>query len=114
MILEGKTAVLIDAGFYFNTDSYYQEHFKSLSIDSSKEDFKEKAKLVANRIHERALGHTKNLYRIFFYDCPPLDLIVHNPITKRAINYKKGVTYRFRSAILEELKRKRKIALRLG
>ncbi|MDR9863333.1 MULTISPECIES: hypothetical protein [Pseudomonas] len=34
--------------------------------------------------------HRKDLYRIFFYDCPPLDTKQHNPITKKAVDFSKS------------------------
>ena len=54
------------------------------------------------------------MYRIFYYDCEPADKIVYNPISKRNINLKNSDTYKWTTAFLEELKKKRKVALRLG
>lgn len=47
---------------------------------------------TAEKIHRLALAHvgTGNyLYRIFYYDCLPFDKKIHNPITKKAIDFKK-------------------------
>ena len=54
------------------------------------------------------------LYRIFYYDCHPLSKKVHNPITKRHIDFSKSGEYKFREELIEALKRKRKVALRIG
>lgn len=51
----------------------------------------------------------KELYRIFFYDCPPLDTKQHNPITKKLVDFSKS-----REALHIRLRSKRKLALRLG
>ncbi len=54
------------------------------------------------------------LYRIFYYDCEPLDKRMHNPLTHRSINYAKTDEYKFRCELLNALKVKRKVALRVG
>lgn len=56
----------------------------------------------------------KELYRIFFYDCPPLALKHHNPITGRSIDFSKSDEAVFRVELHECLRAKRKVALRLG
>jgi uncharacterized LabA/DUF88 family protein len=57
---------------------------------------------------------TRQLYRIFFYDCPPLSKKVHYPLTGRAIDFSKTPTAAWRLAFHEELRKLRKVALRLG
>ena len=60
------------------------------------------------------VGKSNTLYRIFYYDCLPIDKKVHNPISKKLMDFSKTDEYRFRMELLEELKRKRKVALRIG
>jgi len=55
-----------------------------------------------------------DLYRIFFYDCPPLSKKMHLPVTKRAIDLSKTPEALFRLAVHAELQNVRKVALRLG
>jgi len=72
---------------------------------------------VANHLYTMAMKHVGNsntLYRIFYYDCPPLSKKVHNPISKRLQDFSTTPEYMFRMDMLEELKRKRKVALRIG
>lgn len=72
---------------------------------------------VANHLYTMAMKHVGNsntLYRIFYYDCPPLSKKVHNPISKRLQDFSTTPEYMFRMEMLEELKRKRKVALRIG
>jgi uncharacterized LabA/DUF88 family protein len=59
-------------------------------------------------------GNRRDLYRIFFYDCPPLDKKLHNPITGKAKDFSKSEEALFRVALHEALRQKRKVALRLG
>ncbi len=63
-----------------------------------------------NRAHRRR----RDLYRIFFYDCPPLDKKLHNPISGTACDFKKSDEAKFRLALHAALLTKRKVALRLG
>ena len=56
----------------------------------------------------------RHLYRIFLYDCPPLMKKVHNPITHKAIDFSKTQTASWRFDFHQELRKKRKMALRLG
>ncbi len=61
--------------------------------------------------------NTSDLYRIFYYDAPPLgeqDERTQNPLTKEHIVFNKTPEYFFRSEFLKELKKKRKVALRMG
>lgn len=55
-----------------------------------------------------------DLYRIFYYDCEPYSGRQHNPLSNRAIDYSKTEQYIFRTGLLDELKKMRKVALRLG
>ena len=60
------------------------------------------------------VGNNNILYRIFYYDCMPLEKKFHNPISKRVVDFSKTKECLFRKALFEELKKKRKVALRLG
>ena len=57
---------------------------------------------------------TAELYRIFFYDCPPLTKRIHSPVGKRSINLAQTPEARLRLAIHARLRRTRKVAVRLG
>lgn len=72
---------------------------------------------VAEHLYTMAMRHVgprNTLYRIFYYDCYPLDKKAHNPITKKAIDFKKTPEYEFKMDLLNALKQKRKVALRMG
>lgn len=58
-----------------------------------------------------ALDH---LYRIFFYDCPPLDKKMHHPVTGKCIDFSKSDRAIWRLSFHDSLREKRKVALRLG
>lgn len=59
-------------------------------------------------------SESAHLYRVFFYDCPPLTKKMHRPISKLAIDLSKTPEARLRLAIHDELRQLRKVALRLG
>jgi uncharacterized LabA/DUF88 family protein len=72
---------------------------------------------VASYLYTMAMKHVgkrNTLYRIFYYDCFPLAKKVHNPISKKLIDFSTTEEYKFRTCLLEALKRKRKVALRIG
>jgi len=72
---------------------------------------------VAEHLYTMAMRHVgerNTLYRIFYYDCYPLDKKAHNPITKKAIDFKRTPEYEFKMDLLNALKQKRKVALRMG
>lgn len=62
----------------------------------------------------REKPHRRELYRIFFYDCPPLTNKHHNPITHQLIDFSKSKEALFRTELHNRLRCKRKLALRLG
>lgn len=55
-----------------------------------------------------------SLYRIFFYDCPPLSKRMHQPVSKRSLDLAKTDTAIFRMALHRKLLDLRKVAVRLG
>jgi uncharacterized LabA/DUF88 family protein len=59
-------------------------------------------------------AETSNLYRIFFYDCPPLSKRTQLPISKRGLDLARTETAKARQSIHAQLQTTRKVALRLG
>jgi uncharacterized LabA/DUF88 family protein len=79
--------------------------------------FDPSAYLVMEDDHKRfdlQWSETSNLYRVFFYDCPPLTKRTQLPISKKAIDLSQTETAKARIAIHSELQTVRKVALRLG
>lgn len=116
------TAILIDGGFFLYR---YPKIYGPIDLSRPEEE----AKRVSQKLYRLAVRHLyvkkrragkvvwvreRELYRIFFYDCPPLTKRVHNPLSKKAINLSETPTARFRNALHAELKAMRKVALRLG
>ncbi|MGI9304654.1 MAG: NYN domain-containing protein, partial [Gammaproteobacteria bacterium] len=74
------------------------------------------ARAVAKTFYTMVMGHAENsdLYRILFYDCAPAVYRSHHPITGNHVDFSKLDSATFRRDFHDELKRKRKVALRLG
>lgn len=104
------TAILVDGGFY------RRRAFTCLGDKTPQERADELDNYCKRHLTEKIDGRkiSHHLYRIFYYDCPPTDKIVYNPLTKTNINLKKSPTYQWTNDFLDILKQKRKFALRLG
>lgn len=101
-----RIAVLIDGGFFIKRFNALYNKDKSMPVDA-----------FANTMYTMAhayVGSSNYLYRIFYYDCYPLNKKFHNPISKKVIDFAKSGEYVFRMGLFDNLKRKRKVALRLG
>lgn len=109
-----KTAILVDGGFFLKRYNriYDAEH--------------QTPEATAENLHKVCLQHLtqgkrgdyfyqkNDLYRIFYYDCPPYEKRLHYPISNRAINFATSSQALFRKEFFECLKKKRKVALRMG
>lgn len=103
-------AILVDGGFY-------TRRAKTLAGDLSPEASAE----ILHQYCMKHLTHSEggvkvrdNLYRIFYYDCPPMERNVYHPLLKRDKSMKKEPLYQWMSTFQNELRSKRKVALRLG
>lgn len=106
-----STAVLVDGAFFL-------KRYRTIYGFSSPPEkiAKELYKICFKHLSQKHLSEkdARELYRIFFYDCLPLTKKVHNPITKKAVDFSKSQESVFRLAFHKELCKLRKVALRLG
>lgn len=112
-----KTAILIDGGFFIRRYKYINGFNQSDTPETMAKNlvsycFKHIQKVNNYRVRYN-LPPTE-LYRIFYYDANPFDGDSHNPISNKAYSFKNTPQYLFRHSLFEELKKQRKIALRLG
>jgi hypothetical protein len=101
-----KIAVLIDGSFFI-------KRFNAIFNKSRTMTGEQVADKLYTIAHQH-VGKENTLYRIFYYDCHPFDKKMHNPISHRAVDFKNTEEYAFRMSLINTLKRKRKVALRLG
>lgn len=102
------TAIMVDGGFFLR-------RYRILKGQTSD------ARQVAKDLFTWSLKHLegknnelRELYRIFYYDCPPLDKKIFHPISKELIDFGKTEEARFRAGFHSELRKLRKVALRQG
>lgn len=105
-----KVAILVDGGFY------RKRAFRVKGDLSPKERAEELYTYCTRHLKERSFGqdHYHELYRIFYYDCQPVDKQVYNPLTKRTVDFSKSDTKIWATDFFKELAKKRKVALRFG
>jgi len=101
-----KTAILVDGGFYRKRAKYLY------GSKSPKERAEELTEYCYKHLHDQY--EHRYLYRIFYYDCPPTDKNLYNPLTQKNEHLKKSEEYSWMNDFLDELKHRRKFALRLG
>lgn len=104
-----RTAILVDGGFYRKRAEYLWG--KKTAEDRAKEL---NAYCMAH-LQDKDGDTSRQLYRIFYYDCEPIGRrSVYHPLTKRNVDLDKSDTYTWSVAFLDELRKRRKFALRLG
>lgn len=101
-----KTAILVDGGFYRRRA---QRVWGELRAEEAADQLAQYC-----NYHLEFMGDSRELYRVLYYDCPPMDRKVYHPFLDRPIDFKDTSLYTWMSEFLEALKRKRKFALRLG
>ena len=101
-----KTAILVDGGFY-------RKRAKSLWGSKSPE---KRADELNHYCYKHLQDNFENryLYRIFYYDCPPVKKNIYNPITQKTVSLDKTPEFLWMTEFLKELKHYRKFALRMG
>lgn len=122
-----RTAILVDGGFYRKRARFLwgektaEERAKELNaycmahLKSNNKPIKKSKKVSQNTDFYSSKSEEKHLYRIFYYDCEPLGRkTVYHPLKKCNIDLDKSDTYTWSIEFLEQLKKRRKFALRLG
>lgn len=104
-----KTAILVDGGFYRKRAKYLW------GKKSAEARAKELNAYCLAHLNDKDAKETRQLYRIFYYDCEPIGRkSVYHPLRKANIDLDKSDTYTWSTQFIEELKKRRKFALRLG
>ena len=101
-----KTAILIDGG-------YYRKRARSLFGAKTPKDSADELEKYCYW-HLRDNYEQRYLYRIFYYDCPPVTKNVYHPLLNKNINLGKTDEYAWANSFFDELRHRRKFALRMG
>ncbi len=82
-------AILVDGGFYLKR---YKKQPDGKQV--AKGLLTHCLKHIHNQSenNDRHITEPERLYRIFFYDCPPITKKLHHPITKKAVDFKTSKT----------------------
>ena len=101
-----KTAILVDGGFYRRRS---QKYFGDITAEKRAIELSNYCKR-----HLDSHGEHNELYRVFYYDCSPMAKIVYHPFLQKQVDFGKTELYSWMVQFLNELKKKRKFAIRLG
>lgn len=104
------TAILVDGG-------YYQHRARALwgakSAQDRADELMHYCHLHLGNRYGKEIVHD-DLYRIFYYDCPPYDGSVFHPLQQRNINQRKTPMYTFMMEFHKIMRAQRKVAVRMG
>jgi len=101
-----KTAIMVDGGFYRN---------RAVALWGKKS-----APERANELFDYCLKHIRepeeprDLYRIFYYDCEPMEREMQHPLTQKVVSFLESDAYKWSRTFFNQLAKKRKVALRMG
>ncbi len=104
-----KMAILVDGGFY-RARARQLFRFSRLKPEESA-DVLEK---YCNKHVEASAKEGRELYRLFYYDCPPISKTVLNPITREQVDLSKSSMHDIVTKFLSAFAVKRKVAIRRG
>jgi len=104
-----KTAILVDGGYYRKRAVHV------LGKKTAKDRAQELYDYCYKHLFSNKSSSQKDyLYRIFYYDCPPIDKQIFHPLLKKNIDFSKSDTRKWTEDFFNYLSSKRKVALRLG
>lgn len=101
-----RTAIMVDGGFYRRRAQY---HWGDKTAEARANELFDYCMKLLHDKHEY-----RELYRIFYYDCPPMAKKVYHPFLKRQVDFGKTDLFTWTNEFFSQLKAKRKVALRLG
>ena len=104
---KGKVAILIDGGFFLKRVNCLCKPEERNNVDYV-------IKLINILCAQHAQRLDQQIYRIFFYDCPPFEKGLHHPLTNTFIKFQESDLYKFKTELFNKLRAMRKMALRLG
>lgn len=102
-----KVAMLVDGGFY------RKRAYNLVGDLSPKERADELEQHCKRHINDNKKENCE-LYRIFYYDCPPVKKNVFHPLKRTTVDFSKTPQYTWTCDFYDELRKRRKFALRLG
>ena len=105
-----RMAILVDGGYY--RKRIEKVYGRKEAAEAAKQLYNYCFKHLTEKIDGKDVR--RDLYRIFYYDCHPIDKIVYHPGTKQQVDFSKTDMKKWAEDFYNELAHKRKIALRFG
>lgn len=115
-----RTTVLIDGGFFFQRVMFFTRKYFAKDLLLSAEQLGQIIKKIVKLHIEDERSASRELYRVYYYDCPPPSNQVRLPIvpaghkTSGHMNFNSHTPYQLRRDLHDQLRSSRKTALRLG
>jgi len=109
-----KVAILVDGEFFLKRYRNLNKSKAGFNPHDALQTVKDFLEMTRAHLRYNINDETQYLYRILYYDCSPFGKRVHNPITGKVFDFSKSPTAQFRISFFKELKKQRKVALRLG
>ena len=101
-------AIFVDAGFFIR-------NFTNIADPDMSAEPQQLAKAMWHYwIKHVDRKNNEELYRIYFYDCPPLTHKAHHPITNQLIDFSKSNITQYKNALHEALLHQPYVACRMG
>lgn len=100
-----KVAVLLDGGHVL---------FELSNGNTDDPQYLPTASRIEALAHLCYYSHREDLFRIYYYDCPPFGGSLTHPITNIKVNYTKNPLYRLRERLYRELAQSKNFAFRAG
>ncbi len=106
--MKTRVAIFVDAGFFVRL--FTTKIDPKMSMPASK---------LAKEMWRYWIRHVdksnnEELYRIYFYDCPPLQNIAQHPITMQDIDFSKSDITKYKNELHNELIHQPYVACRMG
>lgn len=109
-----RTAILVDGAFFIKRAIAIFGRLTAGELADKLFYYSCKHLKFHNELNDNKHRSRDELYRIFYYDCPPLNKRLQHPITKEHIDFSKSERAIWRNELFKELSHRRKVALRLG
>ena len=109
-----KTAILVDGGFYRRIAE--KQWGRKPPAERADELYEYALRHITCKKDARIELARRELYRIFYYDCPPVrQASVYHPLTKKNVNFSsKDESFKWSESFQKSLSEKRKVACRMG
>lgn len=103
-----KVAILVDGAFY------RRRAYRLFGDKDPQERADELVSYCKRHLESQDEFQMSSLYRILYYDCPPMTGNVYRPLLEKPICMEKSETFLWSNEFYDALANKRKVALRMG